>query len=143
VPNTVTSGIIEVFSLDEKHMLTLLDTIDVPYPVDNLSVDKKGDIYAASLPQVYKWAESSKDPFKVKVPSAIVTIKKSGMDGKKSKGREGVILHGELGDWDVETVLEDDGSVVGGASIAVHDAQTGRIFTGGAIAPFISICETR
>jgi arylesterase/paraoxonase len=143
VPNTVTPGIIEVFSLDEHHMLTLLDTIEVPYPVDNLSVDKNGDIFAASFPQVYKWAQSSKDPFNVKVPSAVVRIRKGEMKGKNGKGREGVVLHGEAGDWEVEVILEDDGSVVGGASIAVHDAETGRIFTGGAVAPFISICETR
>ena len=124
-------------------MLTLLDTIKVPYPVDNLSVDKNGDIYAASFPRTYKWVESSKDPFKVKVPSAIVRIRKSGVEKRKGKGREGVILHGEVGDWDIETILEDDGSVVGGASIAVHDAEQGRIFMGGPVAPFISICETK
>lgn len=124
-------------------MLTLLDTIKVPYPVDNLSVDKNGDIYAASFPQVYKWIESSKDPFNVIVPSAVVRIRKVGMHGKKGKGREGVVLHGEVGEWDVEVVLEDNGSVVGGATIAVHDAETGRVFTGGAVAPFISICETQ
>lgn len=143
VPNTVSSGIIDVFSLDEHHILKLVDTIEVPYPVDNLSVDNNGDIFAASFPQVYKWVESSKDPFNVNVPSAIVRIRKAGMQGKKGKGRKGVLLQGELGDWDVETILEDDGSVVGGASIAVHDVETGRIFTGGAVAPFISICETR
>jgi arylesterase/paraoxonase len=139
----VTPGNIEVFSLDEYHKLTLHDTIKVPYPVDNLSVDNNGDIIAASFPQVFKWMESSKSPFEVKVPSAILRIRKAGMQGKKGKGREGVVLHGELGDWEVETILEDDGSVVGGASIAVHDTETGRIFTGGAVAPFISICETR
>ena len=143
VPNTVTPGIIEVFSLDEHHILKLLDIITVPYPVDNLSVDKNGDIFAASFPQVYKWTKSSMDPFNVKVPSAVVRIRKVGMQGKKGKGREGVVLHGELGDWEIETILEDDGTVVGGATTAVHDVETGRIFTGGAVAPFISICETR
>ena len=122
-------------------MLTQLDTIKVPYPVDNLSVDKIGDIYAASFPQVYKWGESSNDPFNVKVPSAVVRIRRMG--SRKIKGRERVMLHGERRDWDVETILEDDGSAVGGVSIAVHDAETGRIFTGGAVAPFISICETK
>lgn len=124
-------------------MLTLLDTIRVPYPVDNLSVDKNGDIYAAAFPQIYKWTERASNPFDVKVPTAVIRIKKVGMEGKRGKGREGVVLHGELGDWEVETVLEDDGSVVGGATIAVHDAETGRIFMGDAVAPFISVCETR
>lgn len=79
----------------------------------------------------------------MKVPSAIVRIKNLGMGSKKGKKREGMPLSNTVGKWDVETILEDDGSVVGGASIAVHDAKTGRIFTGGAVAPFISICERR
>lgn len=130
MPNTVTPGNIEVFSLKEYHKLSFLDTISVPYPVDNLSVDKNGDIFAASFPQVYKWIESSKTPFDVNVPTAVLRIRKADMEGKKGK-------------WEVETILEDDGAVVGGASIAIHDTETGRIFTGGAVAPFISICETR
>jgi len=121
-------------------MLTLLDTIKVPYPVDNLSVDKNGDIYAASFPQVYKWGQSSKDPFRVRVPSAVFRIRKTGKDARKET--DGTILNSEVGEWDVDVVLEDDGSVVCGASIAVHDIETGRIFTGGAVTPFISICET-
>lgn len=57
---------------------------------------------------------------------------KVGVSGKKGKGRNGVVLYGELGDWEVETVLEDDGSVVCGGTTAVHDAETRRIFIGGA-----------
>ena len=131
----MTEGIIEVFTLDEHHVLILLDTIEVPYPVDNLSVDRNGDIYAAAFPQLYKLSESASDPFNIKAPSAVIRI-------RKGKGREGVVLHGELGDLEVETVLEDDGTVVGGATIAVHDAETGRIFTGGVVVPFINVCET-
>ena len=91
---------------------------------------------------MYNWVKSSKDPLNVKVPSAVVRIRKIGMRGKKGKAREGVVLHGEAGEWDVETILEDDGSVVGGATIAVHDVETGRIFTGGGVTPFIISCET-
>jgi hypothetical protein len=65
------------------------------------------------------------------------------MEGKKRKGREGVVMHGETGEWEVETVLEDDGTVVSGATVAVHDVETGRLFMGGVLTPFISVCETR
>ena len=66
-----------------------------------------------------------------------------GTEGKKRQSREGVVMHGETGNWEVETILEDNGTIVSGATVAVHDAETGRLFMGGVLTPFISVCETR
>jgi hypothetical protein len=89
------------------------------------------------MPQVYKWTESSKRPFDVKVPAAVFRVRKVGR-----KVKRGSVSGGEVG-WEVEKIVEDDGTTLPGATIAVHDAATGRIFLGGAVAPFITICETR
>ena len=126
VPNTISAGEIQVFTLTEHKTLQLVDAIHVEYPVDNLSVDKNGDLWAGGLPQIYKWTQSSTDPFGVKCPGAAMRI-------KKLKG----------GGYEVDTIVEDDGTVLPGSTIAVHDAQTGRIFMGGAMSPYITICETR
>ena len=39
-------------------------------------------------------------------------------------------------------IMEDDGDVLSAFSIAVHDVETGKIFLGGPLTPFITICET-
>jgi hypothetical protein len=39
--------------------------------------------------------------------------------------------------------MEDDGSVLPGATVAAHDAETGRVFLGGSMSPYITICETQ
>ncbi len=44
VPSTI-GGYVDIFSLGEDHTLTKLDRIKTP-PIDNLNVDKNGDIYA-------------------------------------------------------------------------------------------------
>jgi arylesterase / paraoxonase len=98
-------------------------------PMDNLSVDGKGDIYAASFPKMYLFARATKDPFNIDPPSAVVKVSRPG------KGNDG--------EYVVEKFFEDDGSVLPGSTIAVHDSQTGRVFLGGAMSPFITICETR
>jgi arylesterase/paraoxonase len=139
VPSTI-DGTVDVFAVSESHLLHKVNEIKVPIPIDNLSVDKKGDIYAATLPKAYKWTESSKAPFDVHVPSAVYRIRKPG------KGYEGTERKPHLeiyADYVVEKVIEDDGSVLPGATIAVHDAETGRIFLGGAMSPFITICQTK
>ena len=118
-------------------MLLKVKEIDVPLPIDNLSVDKGGDIYAAAFPKIYLWAESSKNPFDVDPPSAVFRIHKSqrGVGGAKDAYDETDAI------YVVDKVLEDDGSVLPGATTAVHDTKTGRIFLSGVMSPFIAICE--
>jgi arylesterase/paraoxonase len=121
--------------------LKLLDTIKIPHPVDNLSEDSNGDIFVASFPQLHKFLKSTDSPFDVLPPTTAWRIRK-----EKSGGHQ------------VDKVLEDDGSTLPGATVIVHDPQTGRMFLGGkftadirclnmltqclgAFAPFVSICE--
>lgn len=73
---------------------------------------------------------STKDPFNVDPPSGVTKISRAGKNSKD-------------GDYIVEKFFEDNGSVLPGSTIAVHDSQTGKVFLGGAMSPFITICETR
>lgn len=137
MPSTA-DGTIRVFSLSQDRFLEQVTEIKAPYPIDNLSVDKNGDIFAATFPQVYKWSKSSRDPFSNIVPSSVFRIRKS---GKGYKGTERK-AHSEVdAEYAVEKVLEDDGSVLPGTTIAIHDAETGRYFLAGVMSPFITICE--
>lgn len=74
--------------------------------MDNLSVDSNGDIFAASFPHLYKTARSFDDPFAVNPPSAVFRIRK--LDG---------------GEYEVKKMLEDDGGVLPGSTVAVHDPK--------------------
>lgn len=146
VPSSV-MGEIQIFSLTTTTTpphLNKVDSIQVPYPIDNLSVDEEGDIYAAAFPQTYKFLRSADNPSEVNPPSAVFRIRKvtkpkdaetseASSDGAGQKGYS----------YDVQMIMEDTGTVLPGATTAVHDTRTGRIFLGGNFSPFITICETR
>jgi arylesterase/paraoxonase len=139
VPSTAL-GVIDVFSLGQDHLLTKIDTIKIGMPIDNLSVDKNGDIFVASFPRLYQFAVQTNNPFDVHPASSVFRIKRAGK-GYHGTGRKGH-LEGDDAEYEVELVMEDDGSVLPSATVAVHDAETGRFFLGGVLSPFIAICET-
>lgn len=128
VPQSIT-GAIDIFSLTATKMLEKITTVQTPYPLDNLSVDKNGDIYGAAFPQLYKLQQSDKPG---QCPSAVVKVSKGKISSNDDKG-------GHV----VQMVVEDDGNLLPGSTVAVHDAETGRLFIGGVKSPWIAICETR
>lgn len=127
-----------VYSLDTHGTLTHEDTIKIPLPIDNLSIDSEGDIYGAAFPQAYKILDSFKDA-SIRVPTAVLKISRGGKQRKGPlKQRDTEIYQG---DYLVEKVLEDDGSLLPGSTKAIHDPKTGRIFLSGIISHFIAVCE--
>ncbi|MCJ1469947.1 hypothetical protein MMC07_008592 [Pseudocyphellaria aurata] len=125
IPSTLTDQI-WVMKLREDLMLEVVDMIYLGMPVDNLSVDKNGDIYAAALPKILDILKSFKKPYEISCPSTIWRIRKSGSSHQ------------------VQKVLEDkEGKLVSGATTACHDASTGRFFIGGVITPYITVCDPR
>ena len=137
-PSALT-GEVKVLSLDDHQSLADVGSFRVPIPVDNLSVDKKGHILAAGFPQAYKLLEGSKDPHHTKAPSGIYVLERHERHSLASLAK----TEWHDGDVTVTKIMEDDGSVLSGFSIAVHDVETGKIFLGGPLAPFITICETQ
>lgn len=89
--------------------------INIPYPIDNLSQDANGDIFAAVLPKAGQTVASMKDPFNLNPPSAVVKITKD-----------------DEGGWTWTKVIEDaNGDVLPGSTVAIHDSKTGRLFLSG------------
>jgi arylesterase/paraoxonase len=140
VPSTVL-GVIDIFSLGQDHMLAKIDTIKIGMPIDNLSVDKHGDIFAASFPRLYQVFNQANNAFGIHPAASVFRIKRVGK-GYHGTGRKGH-LEGHDAEYEVELVMEDDGSVLPSATVAVHDSEMGRFFLGGVLSPFITICETR
>ena len=105
----------QVFRILEDNELEKIEDIAIDYSLDNLSVDGNGDLYVAAFPQPLKIFEAFLDPFNAKTPSTVLRIW-MGEDGRHQ--------------W--EKVLEDaEGTTLPGATTALHDAKTGRLFLSG------------
>ena len=115
-------GKIWVFKLEADKTLTKITEITShAMPIDNLNLDKDGNLWGASFPKMLDFVAASRNPYKRNSPTAVWRIRK-----------------GAEGGYVTEKVVEDrEGKVVGGATVAVHDVPTGRIFTGGeSLLPF-------
>jgi hypothetical protein len=114
-----------------------VDEIEVGMPMDNLSVDANGDIFAAAFPDSLKLVEAVKYASGLIIPSTVWQIRK--VVGQSDEGGKGVIS----GNYRVWKVLEDkEGKVMpSGTTVAVHDAKTGRIFLGAVIGEHMTVCE--
>ena len=106
---------IRVMELLPDLTLREVTVIKTGMPIDNLGVDKRGDIYAAGFPDALTFLKSLSDPYNIDGPSTIWRIHK--VDDLK---------------YEVQKVLEDkEAKVLGGATVARHDVRTGRLFIGG------------
>lgn len=128
VPSAHEGGI-TVYSPKANSDLDKVDHIDIPYPIDNLSEDADGVIWAPAFPKALQVLEMYEDPLNVVSASTVFRVR------RKTSGDGG---------WEVEKVLEDArGEVLPGATVVIHDAKTGRMFLSGVISPFITVCDPK
>lgn len=127
IPESAGSGGIHVYRrTDAKGNIEKVDYIPIPYPLDNLSQDSNGDIFAAALPAARAMLSAFDNPLGPTPASTIIRVR------RKVEG-EG---------WEWQKVLEDaNGEVLPGTTTAIHDAKTGRFFLSGVFSPFITVCE--
>ena len=105
---------IRVMELQSDLTLKEVDVVHVGMPIDNLSVDRNGDIYGAAIPKTLVLLKSFKDPHHLDSPSTIWRIRKAGSS------------------YEVKKILEDrEAKTMGGATVARHDVKTGKLFIGG------------
>ncbi|KAK8876954.1 Serum paraoxonase arylesterase [Apiospora arundinis] len=111
-----------------------IDTVDVGYSIDNLMVDRDGDVWAAVFPVAkdIRAAFEDSDFGAKKGPST------AAMRIRKTKGAG----DGDFDGYVVEKVLEDGfGDLLPVSTSVVHDAKTGRLFFSSVISPFIAVCD--
>ena len=108
-----------IFEAQDDFSLKKIEELAPGMPVDNISVDEDGDIYAAAFPDALQFVRTLADPYQIESPTTIWKFTRSiGSDGKVS--------------YLQQKVIEDKYSQgIGGATIAVHDSKTGRLFLGG------------
>lgn len=118
VPEAAQGGI-TVLRPTANNSLEIVEKVDIPYAIDNLSEDQDGTIWAAVIPRGIEILKQSNDPQHYFPSSSVFRL---------SRGVGGKLI--------AEKVLEDkDGSVLPGTTTVVHDAKTGRLFLGGTYTP--------
>jgi hypothetical protein len=119
VPSAI-DGKIRVLALQPDNTLLLVDIITVGMPLDNISPDAHGDIYAAGFPNLYQSGKGFDDPYNEISSVTIWRIRKI-VDVQKRKVN-----------YRVEKVIEDkEGTVLSGSTTVRHDVKTGRLFVSG------------
>ncbi|PVH81997.1 calcium-dependent phosphotriesterase [Cadophora sp. DSE1049] len=130
-------GFISTYTLSPNGTLTRGADIPLGIPVDNLSIDSNGDIFAACFPDVLALVANLDGPIVEKekrreIASTVLRIRRIDREGE---------VDDEVGHV-VEKVLEDiEGRFLPGATIAVHDVKTGSFWLGGVASPFVTVCE--
>lgn len=118
VPEAAQGGI-TVLRPTANNSVEIIEKIDLPYAIDNLSEDQDGTIWAAIIPRGIEILKQSNDPHHYSPSSSVFRLSRNG-GGKLV----------------AEKVLEDKGgSILPGTTTAVHDAKTGRLFLGGMYTP--------
>lgn len=106
---------IGVYRIAQDGSLEEVTRVDVGMSLDNLSVDSLGNIWAAGIPRMLELIGAVGEPLDKTSPSTIFRIRKTGE--KK---------------YEVDKVLEDgQAKVVSGATTAVFDRRSERLFIGG------------
>lgn len=106
---------ISVYEPEQSGRLREVEKIQLGMPVDNLSVDSKGGIWAAGMPKMLEVMALMNDPLNALSTSTVFKIDRN-----------------EKGAYETKKVLEDGGKkVLSGATTVVHDVRTGRLFVGG------------
>jgi hypothetical protein len=97
--------------LQEDGTLRKVDFIRIGMPLDNLSLDANGDIWAAGLPKALVAVKAAHNPYKKQAPTTVWRVSKTDEGYKTFK------------------VLEDrDSKVLTQIATVQHDVKTGRLF---------------
>ena len=107
-----------------------LDEIAVDYPIDNISVDKDGNIWGAGFPKAFDLLHYFGDPANRQAAAVLVKI-------SKNKGPDAFYGHKYV----VENAVEDDGNVLAGLTFVEHDTERNVVFAGGVFTPYLAICQ--
>ncbi|KIK67334.1 hypothetical protein GYMLUDRAFT_37431 [Collybiopsis luxurians FD-317 M1] len=120
-----------IYERQADDSLIFLEDVGCATPIDNISLDKDGVIWAAGLP---KYLESIKDVTSV-IPSRSVPACAWKFGLNTGSGA----FYGEK--YKVEKAFENDGSLVSGAKTVVHDAERSRLFMHGITTPYLTVCS--
>ncbi|KAJ3883558.1 hypothetical protein F5051DRAFT_478136 [Lentinula edodes] len=124
-------GKINVFERQSDNSLLLKDVVPIGQALDNISLDNRDQLWVAGL----------KDPHHL---ASVAAFKISANTGPGS-------LYGEKYNVEkvstvkltkyLQSILEDDGTIVSASTSIVHDSDRGLIFMHGIAAPHLTVCR--
>ncbi|KAJ3772107.1 hypothetical protein FB446DRAFT_65717 [Lentinula raphanica] len=120
---------IKMFERQDDNSLVYVEKVHTETPIDNLSIDQEGTVYAAGAP---KSVELMKHIFNSSHPSPVCGWAVSQNTGEGA-------FYGEK--YKVQKAYENDGTIASGSTTVVHDAERGRLFMHGAVAPYLTVCH--
>ena len=127
------SGEITVHEYSDD-VLVEVDRIHLNVPLDNLSLDKEGNVVAAAIPHSIGFMQAADDPYNRVAAAGVVMVRKRERTNSDTAGSN----------YDAIKVIEDrDGKLLPTTTVAVHDAETDRLFLAGGFSSFLSVCQRR
>ncbi|KAL0574958.1 hypothetical protein V5O48_007003 [Marasmius crinis-equi] len=125
---STTGRAVRVFERQEDNSLVLMDEIPCEAPLDNVSIDSDGVVWAAGFPDGLALGRHIRNS-SLPSPSGAWKFKSNaGPDSNMRKLR-------------VEKAFEDKGEVASGTTSVVHDAQRGLVFFHGVVAHRLTVCK--
>ncbi|KAJ4483329.1 hypothetical protein J3R30DRAFT_1765689 [Lentinula aciculospora] len=125
-----TTGLeVKMFEMQDDDSLISLEGVHCDTPIDNLSIDKEGTLFAAGMPKPLDFLEHHKNS---SYPSPVCAW-------TFSKNTDQGAFYGEK--YKVQKVYEDDGAIASGATTVVHDAERGRLFMHGVVSHYLTVCH--
>ncbi|KAJ7718590.1 hypothetical protein DFH07DRAFT_1011604 [Mycena maculata] len=121
-------GGIYVLERQADNALLKTHTIATDRPLDNLSVDEEGVVWAATFPYGLTMLKHIVNATLLSPASAHAVVRNTGPGS----------FYGEK--FRVEKVFEDNGTVARGTTSVVHDAVRRRLFLHGISAPHLTVC---
>ncbi|THH04497.1 hypothetical protein EW145_g5482 [Phellinidium pouzarii] len=124
------SGLTYVLERQMDNSLVITDVIKLDRPVDNLSVDQSGAVWATGLPNANFLRNVHFSDPSIACPSSALRITLN--DGKSQ-------YFGEK--FKVEKMFEDDGQVASGTTSVAYDLQRKKLYLHGIAAPHLTVCD--
>ncbi|KAJ5817655.1 hypothetical protein N7447_007663 [Penicillium robsamsonii] len=132
VAHSVT-GLVTVHKLVDDQLIQV-DQISTGYPIDNLSLNADGNLLVAAIPNSIAFVKSMEDPYRVVAPATVLGVNGIATQLRTQRGK----------DCEVSKLVEDkDAQWLPTSAVVVQDVELHRLFLGGVLSPFITICENR
>jgi len=124
------SGNVQVLERQSDDKLVVTDVIKLDRPVESLTIDKEGAIWAAGLPNARHLFSTHMDKPSTLSPSSAIRL-------SLNKGQSQ--FYGEK--YVIDKVFEDDGQVASGTTTVVYDTKRKKLYLHGISAPHLTVCD--
>ncbi|TFK96210.1 hypothetical protein BDV98DRAFT_338755 [Pterulicium gracile] len=132
VANALRGGVTVLELVDDGGALVKVESIPTEYPIDNLSLDQGGHLWAAGLPQLWDMVFKMFVDGETRVASSAFRISKNTGTGA---------FFGER--YTVSKMFQNNGSLASASTSVVFDRERELLYLSGVAAPWLTVCNTK